>query len=87
MHCAWQLPLEACLKFDCSICGGFRTLVAEGDQRGFRDGVVRLRRAMCVRSSLSIPPEMPFIADIFLQKQIQEKRDEILGAFAAKGLK
>jgi len=82
----WQIPLDACIEFDCTVCGGPKTLVARCDERSMKNSIVSLQAAMCVKCGLSIPKGRLFLADAFLKNQLSARKDEILQKYGKKEL-
>ena len=67
---------DPCFDLLCPICGGCDTLVAQLDEDRLDDPVVSFRMGACVKCGLIIP-NAPYLADILLRHQIQEKTEEI----------
>ena len=70
--------LDPSWVFNCPICGGFESLVAELD---FRSGDVLTDRCACVECGFSVGKGSSYISQVVLDDQITEKRATILKEF------
>ena len=70
--------LDPSWAFDCPICWGSQALICEMVREELDVGRVTLSRVICLECGLAIPEGTPFLADIVCQKQIEQKRKEIM---------
>lgn len=69
-HITWE--------FDCPVCGGCGSLIAELDQHGIENKRIALKRSFCARCDLRIPREAPFLTETLLDAQLKHEKDKMI---------
>ncbi len=72
-----------CYYFDCPICDGCDSVVAQIIDSNIDNGILSFQRAACVKCGLFLPPK-PFITDMVLEHEIEKHRKEILAGYGLK---
>lgn len=68
-------------KFDCPICDGVQSVVAELDCDALNRKQVNLTWCMCVSCHLVIPKEAYHLADLLFEKELKKQTPEILKGY------
>jgi hypothetical protein len=69
-----------CFEFDCPVCDGIETVVAQINDAKLDRKEVSFRQAICVRCGLVLD-DKPFITDMVLSEGIAEKQSSILKGY------
>jgi hypothetical protein len=75
-HVTWE--------FDCPVCGGVESIVAKLDEALLHTGQVSLLRSTCVECHFVARHDQPFLAEVVLGAELEEKKTEILKEFGVK---
>jgi hypothetical protein len=68
-------------EFDCPMCNGTQSVIAGLNETALRDGDVSLSWAVCVSCQLLIPRTASNLADLILQRELEDQRTTILRDF------
>ena len=68
-------------EFDCPICQGYNSVVAELDNERLGAGDVATKRCSCVECGFVVGNKAPYLSEVLLMKELVAKKSEILKEF------
>lgn len=75
---------DCCWSFDCPVCEGRKTMVAELEGRALDEGRLAWQRCLCVRCDFFGPRGAPLLTETLLRPQIEAEMADIRKAFGLK---